>query len=437
MAIGVHNGKIVFMAKNVTLSYGRRGLEIQVPNHTDVITPNFLPGFENEEEAIRHSLNNPIESSPLFDKVNPGDQVIITHSDITRATPNKRLLPIIISELEAAGIPSQNITLLNALGTHRPSPPAELTELLGEKLTTGYRCIQHDAFKPENLINYGVTSFGNPVRLNKHLLESDVRIYTGFIEPHLFAGFSGGPKSVLPALSGYESVQSNHSQKMLNDPLATWGITEGNPVWEEMKEVALMTDPTFLVNVTLNAKKAITGVFSGDLLSAHRLGCQFTKKNAISNVDHLYDVVITTNSGYPLDQNLYQSVKGISAAARIVRPGGAILLISACEDGVPVDSNYARLLKECRNPTEALEMISQPGFSQPDQWQIQIQAQIQKNADVFVYSEGLTPDEITSALFTPVTHLPDALTQLTNKYGDHLCVMPDGPLTIPTLIPRD
>ena len=171
--------------------------------------------------------------------------------------------------------------------------------------------------------------------------------------------------------------------------------------WEEMREVAVLTRPTFLLNVTLNAQHQITGVFAGDLLDAHATGCAFVRAHNMAQVDEPFDIVITTNSGYPLDQNLYQTVKGMSAAARIVREGGAIIMAAGCEDGVPNHGKYAELLRRGGSPQGVLDMVAQPGFSEQDQWQVQIQAIIQLKAQVYVHSDGLTDTQITDALFTP------------------------------------
>lgn len=421
----------------LTLAYGHEGLTVDLPGSTYVVKPRFGPGVPDEAAAIRAALRRPIESIPLHEKVKPGDTVAITHSDITRATPNDRLLPVLLAELEAAGVRRQDITLINALGTHRPQTGAELRQMLGDDIVDNYRCLQHNGHDDENLVSLGQTSRGNPVRINRHYLAAKVRILTGFIEPHFFAGFSGGPKAVLPALAGAESVQSNHSREMIAHPQATWAVTEGNPIWEEMREVALRTGPAFLLNVTLNAERQITGVFAGDLLAAHARGCAFVRESAMVGVEAPFDIVITTNSGYPLDQNLYQAVKGMSAANQIVREGGAIIIAAACQDGLPDHGRYAALLAEAGSPQRILEMLAQPGFSEPDQWQVQIQAMIQLRAEVYVYSDGLTGDQIRGALFAPCRSIEQTVAALQAKYGSEarICVIPEGPQTIAYLTP--
>ncbi len=416
----------------IKLAYGRSGLVVELPDHTQIIASRFVPGLPNEAAAIRKVLRQPINSPALRKKVSPEDHVVIVHTDITRATPNDRLLPAILEELEYAGVARGDITLLNGLGTHRPQTEQELRLMLGDCIVDNYLCLQHNAFDNQNLIDLGQTAFAHPVRVNRQYLESDVRILTGFIEPHFFAGFSGGPKAVLPSLAGAESVLTNHCAAFIAHPKATWGITEGNPLWEEMREVALRTDPTFLVNVSLNRAGQISGIFAGEMLAAHAEGCTFTQANAMVPVEAPFDIVITTNSGYPLDQNLYQSVKGMSSAHQIVREGGAIIIATACEDGIPEHGKYAELLQAAGSPQAVLDTLSQPGFSQPDQWQVQIQAQIQIHADVYVYSEGLTDEQIRDALFKPCHDIPGLVRDLMDHYGPKasLAVLPEGPQTI-------
>ena len=419
--------------KQVKLAYGRNGLTINVPDDADVITPTFVPGLPDESAALQTAMRNPIESPPLRDLVKAGDTVVIVHTDITRATPNDRILPVILAELEDAGVRREDITLLNGLGTHRPQTDAELRAMLGDHIVENYRCEQHDCNDDANLIALGETSLGHPVRVNQTYLNADIKILTGFIEPHFFAGFSGGPKAILPALAGVESVFSNHGHRMIAHTRASWGITEGNRIWEEMREVALRTEPDFLLNVALNTDHEITGVFAGDMLAAHKVGCEFVRENSMAAVEESYDVVITTNSGYPLDQNLYQSVKGMSAGARVVREGGAIIMAAACEDGLPDHGLYAALLKRAGSPERILEMVAAPDFEEQDQWQVQIQAQIQQKAEVYVYADGLTDTQIEGALFTPTRDIERTLNQLIGQNGTRVCVIPDGPMVIPYL----
>ena len=422
------------LKKRVELAYGRSGLCIDVPDHTQVVMPRHVNGVPEEATAILAALDTPTASPPLAELAAGKRRVVVTHSDITRATPNDRILPVLLQALESAGVARENITLINALGTHRPQTETELRQMLGAGVFDHYHCQQHNAWDDAELVTVGTTSSGNSIRLNRTVVNSDLVIFTGFIEPHFFAGFSGGPKGALPALAGSESVLTNHGYSMIGDPRATWGVTDGNPIWEEMREAARLIEPLFLLNVTLNTEGQITGVFAGDVVAAHRQGCGFVRDSAMMAVEKPFDVVVTTNSGYPLDQNLYQTVKGMQAARGIVRAGGAIIMAAECSDGVPSHGRYAELLAKTQSPEAALEMLRQPGFSAQDQWQVQIQAQIQSHAHVYVYSDGLSDDEIRNAHFTPTRSIETTLAELA---PDRVRVLPQGPLSISYLDPAN
>jgi nickel-dependent lactate racemase len=264
-------------------------------------------------------------------------------------------------------------------------------------------------------------------------MRCDLKVLTGFIEPHLFAGFSGGGKAIMPGMAGQRTVLGNHDAGMIGHPQAIWGVTHGNPIWEEVREVAGQAGRSFLLNVTLNRDKAVTGVFAGDLDRAHDAGCAFVKSSAMVAVPRPFDIVVTTNSGYPLDLNLYQSVKGLRAADQVVKTGGTIIIAARCSDGLPDHGLYGRILRESRDPRELLEKICAPGFLEQDQWQAHIQALIQSRADVFVRSDGLTDDQVRAALLRPCRRIEDTIVELLGRYGRgaSICVMPEGPQTIP------
>ena len=423
------------------LAYGRAGLWIELPEDAPVtvIEPQFVPGLSDERAAITAALRSPVGTSPLRDLVRPDDTVAVVFSDLTRPMPNDRVLPPLLDELALAGVPDERIVLVNALGTHRPQTEAELMGMLGSQVVSRYRVVQHDAWDDENLVEAGRNRAGRPVRINRAYVEASVRILTGFIEPHFFAGFSGGPKSVLPGIADIEAILDNHGATMLAHPKTTWAVTRGNPVWEEMLAVAQSTrecllPPTFLLNVTLNREREITGVFAGDLVAAHRDGVDFVRKTAMQPVPASFDVVITSNSGYPLDLNLYQAVKGMSAAAQIVRPGGDIIVAAECWDGVPSHGEYQRLLWEADSPQELLDKVMAPGFRCHDQWEAQTQAQIQLKASVHVYADGLSDEELRHVLVIPCPSIEETLARLRrHNPGATIAVLPDGPQTVPYL----
>jgi nickel-dependent lactate racemase len=227
---------------------------------------------------------------------------------------------------------------------------------------------------------------------------------------------------------------SNHGAKNVGDAKSTFGVLEGNPLWEDLRNAALRVGPSFLLNVTLNEERQITGVFAGDIIKAHRVGADFVKKSAMQEVDAPFDIVITTNSGYPLDLNLYQGVKGMSAGARVVKQGGTLILAAECREGVPAGSHLDKLLRSASGPDEILKMLNTPGFVRAEQWQAHIQALVQRKANVLVYS-SLSDDDVRAAHLTPCRDISAAVDRLIKSDGNgaRVAVLPQGPLTIPYL----
>lgn len=417
----------------IKLAYGKAGLPLELDDslNVTVVEPAFVPALTDPAGAVREALRRPIGSPPLHDLVRPGMRVGVVFSDITRPAPNPLMLSAVLEVLDA--VPGVEVTLFNALGTHRPNTEAELRGMVGDTIFERRRIVQNDTFDPATQVRVGVTSKGHETWLNAGLMRCDLKILTGFIEPHLFAGFSGGGKAVMPGMAGQRTVLGNHDAGMVGHPKAIWGVTGGNPIWEEVREVAGQAGRLFLLNVTLNRDKAVTGVFAGDLDLAHAAGCAFVKRSAMVPVPRPFDIVVTTNSGYPLDINLYQSVKGMRAADQVVRPGGTIIIATSCWDGIPEHGLYGKLLRESRDPRQLLDRICAPGFLEQDQWQAHIQALIQLKADVYVRSDGLTDEQIRGALLIPCRRVEDTITELVAKYGRsaQICVMPEGPQTIP------
>lgn len=420
----------------VELAYGKTGLNIELPDENlTVIEPVYMPGLADERAALLEAMRNPINSRPLHELVSPDQSVVIVFCDITRPMPNDRVLPVVLAELEAAGVPRHNISLINATGTHRAQSNAELEKMLGAEIVRNYRVINHTAHDKSTLTHLGRTSFGAEVWLCSEYLKADVKILTGFIEPHFFAGFSGGPKMILPGVAGIDTVMHAHGAKMIGSPKATWGITYGNPIHDEVREGAAMAGSTFSLNVTLNKDHAITNVFAGEVFESHKIGCEFVRQTAMRAVPELFDIVITTNSGYPLDQNLYQAVKGMSAAALVVKEGGAIIAAAECVDGLPNHGNFKDIFKLAPNPRALLELINSPDFEMFDQWQTQILAQILMKARVFMKNSYLTPEQLRAAMLQPIESIEDTVAQLKREYGPDakICVLPQGPQTVPYL----
>jgi len=417
----------------VMLEYGRQGLPLELPDgRATVLESRQAAGLPDESQALRAALRAPIGASPLRESVRATDRVAVVFPDITRPMPRDRVLPVLLEEL--SHVPRQNITLINAVGTHRQNTPEELERMLGRDLLASYRVVQHNPRAEESMQYVGASSFGNPVKINAEFLTADVKILTGFIEPHFFAGFSGGPKAVLLGMASFENILRNHSARMIGHPKATYAETDANPIYQEMKEIARMVGPCFALNVTLNRARQITGVFAGDVFEAHCRGCEFARSVSLRPVEQPFDIVVTTNSGFPLDLNLYQAVKGMDTAARVVRPGGAVVMAAECSHGVPPEGHFRQLLRARSSPRELLEMIEQPDFLMQDQWQVQILARLLLKARIYLHS-SLPEEEVRGAHLAPAADLGATVRQLLDEFGPgaRLAVIPEGPQVIPCL----
>ena len=416
----------------VALAYGPGRLTIDVPDHAAVIAPQALPGLADERAAFDASVRAPIGTAPLRELAKSTDTVAIVIADITRPSPSERLVPWIMAEL--AHVPRENMVIINGTGSHRANTRAELTQMLGAEVVETVRIVNHNAFDDATLTHLGRTSYGGEIWLNNEYLHADLRIVTGFVEPHFFAGFSGGPKGIVPGVVGIKTIMHLHNAEMIGDPRATWGQLAGNPVQGEIREAVALAPPHFMVNVAINPQREITALWAGHYIEAHELACQAVAEHATRAVEQPFDIVITTNSGYPLDQNLYQAVKGMSAAARIVRDGGAIIAAAECCDGLPDHGNYKQLLQMRHTPHELLVMIEAPGFALYDQWQAQSQAIIQRKAEVYLYS-SLDPTAVRAAMLEPTNDIAATLAQLLDRYGAdaRIAVLPEGPQTVPYL----
>ena len=281
---------------------------------------------------------------PLGELAAGADRVAVVFPDLTRPMPNRTVLPPLLAELARCGVPDERITLLCATGTHRQATVAEMEELVGPEIVGRYAIVDHDATSSAHVAVGEVD--GAPVLLQREYVEADLRIVTGFVEPHFFAGFSGGPKAVCPGLAASATILEAHHPRRIADARATFVTRTGNPVHDFVRAATALAPPHLSLDVAINRARQVTAVFAGPLPEAHDAACAHVQSSAVRVVDAPFDLVVSTNGGYPLDRNLYQAVKGMAAAERIVRPGGIIIMAAACEDGVPADGAFARLLAE-------------------------------------------------------------------------------------------
>jgi len=416
----------------ISLAYGSGMLPVEFPDDcTTVIEPTNVAPLSDERATVLAALEAPIAARPLREWITPDAKICISFSDITRATPNERIIPWLLDYLDKIGVSRESITLINQTGTHRSNTRAELETMLTPEVVANHRVINHECENDEMLVQVGKLPDGTPIRLNRYVVEADVRIVTGFIEPHFFAGFSGGPKGIMPGTAALETVMYNHGAHHISSPEAAFGITEGNPLWENIRDIALMAGRSFVLNVTLDTQHRITGVFAGDLIEAHKHGCAFVRETAMQPVKELFDIVVTTNSGYPLDQNFYQAVKGMSAGARIVKPSGLLIIAAECREGIPVGSPFERLARTVSDTESLLAKIQCPGFRHPEQWQSHIQALIQRKCRVLVYS-SLDAADLRALHLEPCNDIAVTVREALTPNA-RVAVLPYGPLTVPYL----
>ena len=415
----------------VHLQYGQDGLDAEIPGASvTVIEPRFVPGLPNEAAAFREAVRSPIGARPLREIVNAGDRLAVVIADLTRPLPSDRLLPWLFDEL--AHVPAERVVIVNGTGSHRANTPEELLSMVGHDVLRRYRVVNHTAHDLATVLPCGKSEDGETVYLNREYVEADRRIVLGFIEPHFMAGFSGGYKGIFPALADIASIMRYHDAKTIGDARSTWGLLEGNPTQAIIRHNGSLAPLDFCINVTLNRRREITRYFCGHPIEAHEQGCAFSKETAMVACERPFPIVVTTNSGYPLDQNLYQTVKGMSAAAQIVAEGGYIVAASRCNDGFPEHGNFKKLLFDHASPRAVLDTIEAPGFSLYDQWEAQLLALIRLKARVGLKSE-LPPDEVVRAYLEPIADVAAAVAAELDRIGNDapVAVLPEGPQTIP------
>ncbi len=410
--------------------YGNSALAARIPskNIAFVLKRKHARGLADETEALFEAIRYPIDAAPLSDCVSGNDKVVVIVTDNTRPCPEDRLLPPLLAEL-GRKLPKENITIIVGLGLHAPLSTEELIKKLGKNIVSGYRVLNHDTTET---LNIGTTSRGTPVEVNRWVLEADFRISTGFIEPHFFAGFSGGSKSIAPGVSGPKSIYHNHGYEMIEHPLSRAGILQGNPIHEDIVEQAKMAGLNFIVNVLLNESKQITHVVAGDPVKAHEKGCQIEKGLAGVKVDHKVDITVTTNSGAPLDLDLYQTCKGIDSASLITREGGIIVMASSCNHGAGPEA-FTQLHLSSRSPAELLQNLQTEGLNHLP-WQNQRLARVQLNNDIYLVSE-LDDSLVKDMMMIPVPSIEEGLNRAFQRLGSEaeVAVVPEGHLVLPLL----
>lgn len=431
MGVGTRVG--VMRVRTVRLAYGTDGLDLRVDaDRCVVVEPVSTPAPEAVGPLLRAAMRTPVAGPPLRDRVRPGQTVAISVCDATRAQPHQAMVRAVLTELD--GITAlQDVVVLIATGTHRGNTDAEVRAMRGDEIVDAVRVVNHDARDKSSLVWMGVHGAGVPVWLARDWVQADIRITTGFVEPHFFAGFSGGPKMVAPGLAGLETVLTLHDARRIGHPDARWGVVKGNPVHDDVRAIAAGTGVSFALDVVQNRRQEVVAAFGGDLLAMHAAAVEVARSMAMRAVPSLFDVVVTTNSGWPLDQNLYQSVKGMSAAFAITRPGGTIVCAAECRDGFPDHGSFREVLASAPSPAALLTRIEERAETVPDQWQVQVQARIQAACRVVVHTGHLSDAQLATAHLEQTDDVSRTVADALAAAGPdaRVCVLPEGPQTIP------
>lgn len=418
------------------LDYGNEKLQVSIPdgNLLEIISSKPVKPLANPLKDILDSLDNPVGSESLAEKIKGSKNICIIISDITRAAPTKLILEALLPYIEKCGIKNQQITILVATGLHRPNLGKELESLVGEKIANSYRIINHDARNREECEHIGRTKRGTPIIINKHFVNSDFKILTGLIEPHFMAGFSGGRKAICPGISYMDMFRHFHGPQILESPNSAFGILKDNPFHEESTEIARAAGVDFIVNATINKQKQVTGIFSGDLEAAFYKGASFCMEASRCYIEKEADIVITTGGGLPLDATLYQVVKGMVGAIPAVREGGMIITAAECSEEIG-SKEFVEIVQQEADLDLFMEKIWRKDYFKIDQWEFEELIKARKKAEIYLYSGCLLAGSynVPSSTLKLVNSVEEAVKTGLEKFGKtaKISIIPEGPYVIP------
>lgn len=417
--------------KNVLFPYGKEHIEYSFKDDELLaVLDSKINTYKPQKPAeglVKEAMENPVDSPRLSTLAKGKENIVIIASDHTRPVPSKVIIPNMLKEIRE-GAPCAKITILIATGCHRGTTKEELISKFGEDIVKNENIVIHDCDEKENLVSIGTLPSGGDCVINKIASDADLLVSEGFIEPHFFAGFSGGRKSLLPGVCARETVLSNHCSEFIDSPYSRTGILDGNPMHKDMLWAAKKANLCYIVNVILNDKKEVIYAVAGDLESAHKKGTDFLLSQCQAQRREA-DIVITTNGGYPLDQNVYQAVKGMTAGEATVKKGGVIIMLAKSNDGIGGDHFYHQLADESDiNKTMAIFRARKRKETVPDQWQTQVLLRVLMHATV-IYISDMENEIIEKMHMTPAKSIDEALIIAKKILGNEnpkITAIPDG-----------
>lgn len=418
-------------------SFGKKGLDLEVPDKyaCQVVSSHSAAAIADVAGALTEALDHPIGCAPLRELAAGKRSAAISVCDITRPAPNSVTLPPLLDRLHRAGIPVEGITILIATGLHRGASKEELDTILSPEIAGKYRVVSHDARNFAAHRALGKTKRGTPVYIDERFMAADLHITLGFVEQHLMLGFSGGRKLVAPGLAAQETIKVIHSPRFMREPMATEGSIESNPLHAELLEIAAMARHDFMLDVTLTQEREVSGVFAGEPVEAHATAVAFLERTSLETLSEPADVVITSSAGYPLDLTFYQTVKGITAAEHIVKPGGRILLVGECAEGIG-GAEFAEQLLALKGFQNFLDAIRNTPV-EVDQWQLEKLALVGVNQELFFFTPGVTKDQLGclgSRLYADIESAVAAVLEGVPA-GSKVVLVPDGPYAFARAVP--
>ena len=418
-------------------AFGKNGIDVTVPDryNCQVVRSRSAPALSDAQQALNAALDHPIGCAPLAHLAAEKHTAAISVCDITRPAPNRITLPPLLGRLHAAGIPPEGVTILIATGLHRPATRAELDMILGPEIAGKYRVVSHDARDLAAHRSLGTTRRGTPVYIDERFMAADLHITLGFVEQHLMLGFSGGRKLIAPGQAAQETIKVLHSPRFMREPLASEGSIEGNPLHAELLEIAAMARHDFMLDVTLTQERMISGVFAGHPVKAHAAAVEFIETTSLESLPMLADAVITSAAGFPLDLTFYQTVKGVTAAQHIVKPGGRILVVAECAEGMG-GAEFAGMVGSYRGHAEFLDEIREARV-EIDQWQLEKLALAGVKHELLFYTPGVKKEELGGLAASAFDNLDQAVAALLCGLpaDARVVLVPDGPYAFLRALP--